>query len=91
MFKQNVWYYTKQFAYLVKDGLVECGVLPLQLVDFLVELCLCVGTLELESLEGINPSLHILGQKAEIQNSGKPSEEPMSSIKTVKWTKFSNR
>lgn len=71
MFGIGIWYCTKQFAYLIKEGLVQRSILPFQLMDFLVELCLYVGTLELESLKGINSSLHSLGQKAEILCSGK--------------------
>lgn len=45
-------------AHLVKQGLVQRRVLPLQVVDLLVELGFYVSTLHLELLQGIDSSLH---------------------------------
>ena len=52
-------------GYLVEEGLVEGGVLPLQLVDLLVELGLYVGALHLEVLQGVYAPLHHLGKAGE--------------------------
>ena len=52
-------------GYLVEEGLVEGGVLPLQLVDLLVELGLYVGALHLEVLQGVYTPLHHLGEAGE--------------------------
>lgn len=57
----------ESFAYLVKDGLVEASILPLELMDFFIELGLYVGALELEPLQGINSSLYDLRQELEIR------------------------
>lgn len=51
-----------KLTYFVKEGLVERCVLSLQLMDFLVELCLDVGALDLQVLQGVDASLHNLGQ-----------------------------
>ena len=51
--------------YLVEEGLVEGSVLPFQLVDLLIELCLYVGALHLEILQGVDAPLHHLGEAGE--------------------------
>lgn len=53
---------TVEWTYFVKEGLVQRRVLSLQLMDFLVELCLDVSALDLQVLEGVDASLHNLGQ-----------------------------
>lgn len=48
-------------SYFVKERLVEGGVLPLQFVDFFVELGFDLGTFDLQVLQGVNASLDNLG------------------------------
>ena len=50
--------------HLVKQGLVQGSILPLQLVDFLIELGFYMSTLDLQSLQGMDSALYGLGQQA---------------------------
>lgn len=50
-----------QAAHLVKERLVQRGILPLQVVHLLVELGLYVSTLHLQLFQRIDSSLHRFG------------------------------
>lgn len=50
-----------QATHLVKERLVERGVLPLQVVHLLVELGLYVGALHLQLFQRIDSSFHCFG------------------------------
>lgn len=47
-------------TYFIEEGLVEGCILSFQFMYFFVELCLNVGTFDLQVLQGINASLYNL-------------------------------